>query len=114
MKRHDGDKGAALYVDSGSATSAPISEDVLGDNGPQHTPHLQIPPQKVNRKDAIELNGMTEQPQAHSKLHRSVRGADKPQLPFEIGFRISMPAACGGELCQKRTSGGCVKEEIRL
>src|SRR5256714_11530733 len=85
-----------------------ISEDVLGDNGTlSRTPaSLKYLPQKVNRKDGSEMNGMTRSnPKAHMQnFIDSVRGADKPNCPFEIGFRISIACRMAVESYrQKRT-----------
>ena len=73
-------------------------------------------PQKVNRKDASEMNGMTRSnPKAHMQnFIDSVRGSDKPNCPFEIGFRISIACRMAVDSYrQKRTlRWDNVKEEI--
>jgi hypothetical protein len=95
-----------------------ITEDVLGDNGTlSHTPQqLTYLPQKVNRKDGNELRGNTRSdPKAHMvNFIDSVRGAAKPNCPFDIGFRISIACRMAVESYrQKRTMRwDAVKEEI--
>ena len=94
-----------------------VTEDVLGDNGTiSRGQQIRYTPQKVNRKDASEMNGVTRSnPKAHMQnFIDSVRGADKPNCPFEIGFRISIACRMAVDSYRQKRSmrWDSVKEEI--
>lgn len=70
------------------------TEDVLGTDGTISKTGNAIRwiPQKVNRPDDVEMTGTTVTPRnAHMQnFLDSVRGLEKPNCPFDVGFRVSV------------------------
>jgi predicted dehydrogenase len=96
-----------------------VTEEVLGDNGSiYHNPQsVRYFPQKVNRKDANEMAGMTRnQPRAHMQnfLDAIRDSAVKVNCPFELGFRVSIACRMAVEsYLQRRTvRWDAAREEI--
>ncbi|HUA84776.1 MAG TPA: Gfo/Idh/MocA family oxidoreductase [Bryobacteraceae bacterium] len=70
-----------------------IVEDVLGDHGTISRSHqVRYLPQKINRPEGNEMAGrLTSVPHAHMQnFFDAIRGAAKPNCPFETGYRVSI------------------------
>jgi len=70
-----------------------VAEDVLGDHGSiSRSNQIRYVPQKINRPDGNEMAGRaTQAPHAHmANFFDSIRGLEKPNCPFELGFRVSI------------------------
>jgi predicted dehydrogenase len=80
--------------DSGFGNNAlGATEDVLGTDGTiSRGQQIRYAPQKVNRPTGSDLLGEARtKPQAHMQnFLDSVRGADKPNCPFDLGFKVSI------------------------
>jgi len=69
------------------------TEDVLGDDGTiRRAGQIRYVPQKVNRRDAVEIAGQaTAGPLAHMQNFLDcVRGGGEPNCPFELGYRVAI------------------------
>jgi len=70
-----------------------IVEDVLGDHGTiSRANQVRYLPQKINRPEGNEMAGrLTSVPHAHMQnFFDAIRGAAKPNCPFETGYRVSI------------------------
>ena len=70
-----------------------VSEDVLGTHGSiSRASQVRYTPQKLNHPAGTEMSGRAVQPpHAHvENFLASVRGAEEPNCPFELGYRVSV------------------------
>jgi len=95
-----------------------VTEEVLGDNGTiSRTPQsIRYAPQKVNRRDGNEMAGTTRNERAGHMANflESVRGNDRPNCPFELGYRVAIACRMAVESYrqQRTVRWDAVKEEI--
>jgi len=95
-----------------------VSEQVLGDNGTiTHTPQsIRYEPQKVNRRDANEMKGVTGNQRAGHMANflDSIRGLTTPNCPFDLGYRVAIACRMAVESYrqQRTVRWDAAKEEI--
>jgi predicted dehydrogenase len=96
-----------------------VTENVLGDNGTiLHTPQsIRYTPQKVNRKDANEMQGTTRNERAAHMQNflDSIRdNGTRPNCPFELGYRVAIACRMAVESYRQRRTvrWDAAREEI--